>query len=74
MAARVIRIPDLPERKESPEEPETSTAGWDPYEVWRTRVLLPRLEQMEPEPAVQIKLSGRSFLNRLRRLGRARKG
>jgi hypothetical protein len=26
--------------------------GWDPYEVWRTRVLLPRLEDRRPsEPA-----------------------
>ncbi|HEX5420934.1 MAG TPA: hypothetical protein VFY39_13115 [Gammaproteobacteria bacterium] len=23
--------------------------GWDPYEVWRTRVLLPRLENREAE-------------------------
>jgi len=22
-----------------------ATAGWDPYEVWRTRVLLPRLTE-----------------------------
>jgi hypothetical protein len=22
-----------------------SPSGWDPYEVWRTRVLLPRLEE-----------------------------
>ncbi len=32
---------------------ETVTGGWDPYEVWRTRVLLPRLEAQEtkrPEP------------------------
>jgi hypothetical protein len=26
------------------ERPE-SVKGWDPYEVWRTRVLAPRLEQ-----------------------------
>jgi hypothetical protein len=24
---------------------EKSPNGWDPYEVWRTRVLLPRLEE-----------------------------
>ena len=23
--------------------PEIAVVGWDPYEVWRTRVLLPRL-------------------------------
>ena len=28
------------------ESPKTSAAGWDPYEVWRTRVLLPAA----PEP------------------------
>ncbi len=29
-----------------------SPAGWDPLEVWRTRVLLPRLaEEREQKPA-----------------------
>jgi hypothetical protein len=23
--------------------PQQEAAGWDPYEIWRTRVLLPRL-------------------------------
>ena len=26
-------------------------AGWDPYEVWRTRVLMPRLQNHEPSEA-----------------------
>lgn len=26
--------------------------GWDPYEVWRTRVLLPRLNEARPETEV----------------------
>jgi len=25
--------------------PDVAASGWDPYEVWRTRVLLPRLAQ-----------------------------
>lgn len=73
MVAKVIRIQELPQREDSPEEPETPTAGWDPYEVWRTRVLLPRLEQTEPEPAAQGKRSRRPFFDRLRRLGRPKK-
>jgi hypothetical protein len=26
---------------------ERPASGWDPYEVWRTRVLLPRLEEKQ---------------------------
>ena len=29
------------------ESSEKSPNGWDPYEVWRTRVLLPRLEEKQ---------------------------
>jgi hypothetical protein len=37
------------------------TSGWDPFEIWRTRVLLPRLAGMREEttaatPAKPIKL------------------
>jgi hypothetical protein len=28
-----------------PYEPAPPQAGWDPFEVWRTRVLLPRLAE-----------------------------
>ena len=31
------------------ESSKTQNAGWDPYEVWRTRVLLPPV----PEPSVK---------------------
>jgi hypothetical protein len=37
-------------------------SGWDPYEVWRTRVLLPRLKQLEanaPDPARPESAAGR---------------
>jgi hypothetical protein len=30
-------------------------SGWDPYEVWRTRVLLPRLHAEEPAAPVEIR-------------------
>jgi len=31
-------------------KPEQDTPGWDPYEVWRTRVLLPRMQAHGPQP------------------------
>ena len=31
-------------------EAPNAKAGWDPYEVWRTRVLLPPVEQAAPRP------------------------
>ena len=35
----------LPADRQPDLKPEvTDTLGWDPYEVWRTRILLPRLE------------------------------
>lgn len=36
-------IASIPDTREPAEADST---GWDPYEVWRTRVLLPRLEEM----------------------------
>lgn len=51
--AKVVRIPEFRER-EAEANAETAeaaapAAGWDPYEVWRTRVLQPRLEEPQPE-------------------------
>jgi hypothetical protein len=40
------------------ERPE-AVEGWDPYEVWRTRVLAPRVEQLadkRPETASKPRL------------------
>lgn len=38
--------------------PQTRQHGWDPFEVWRTRILLPRLaekgKQEAPPPPVQL--------------------
>ena len=35
-----------------PTSPSQATeAGWDPFEVWRTRVLLPRLAETRDEKA-----------------------
>jgi len=47
MTAKVLRIPEFREREadaSAEAAPEAPGAGWDPYEVWRTRVLQPRLE------------------------------
>jgi hypothetical protein len=33
------------------DEGSVRTVGWDPYEVWRTRVLLPRLQDSAPTPS-----------------------
>jgi hypothetical protein len=33
-----------------PPAPRAEPPGWDPFEVWRTRVLLPRLHESD-EPA-----------------------
>lgn len=38
--AALIPVP-IPAKTEIAKE---APGGWDPYEVWRTRVLLPRLE------------------------------
>jgi hypothetical protein len=38
----------------TPAQPETAKeapGGWDPYEVWRTRVLMPRLDARLVQPA-----------------------
>jgi hypothetical protein len=34
----------------TPVELPKSAGGWDPYEVWRTRVLLPRIEDATAAP------------------------
>lgn len=48
-------------------QPEASAAGWDPYEVWRTRVLQPRLDETKPEQASEERSSRRSFFDMFRR-------
>jgi hypothetical protein len=69
MSARIIRIPELPrpDAEGVTVEAEALSAGWDPYEVWRTRVLLPRLEESQAEPLTPARPSKRSVLKRLRR-------
>ncbi len=37
--AALIAVPTPPK----PETAKETPGGWDPYEVWRTRVLMPRL-------------------------------
>jgi hypothetical protein len=32
-----------------PPKKEKEASGWDPFEIWRTRVLLPRLAQVREE-------------------------
>jgi hypothetical protein len=42
-AARIAALVAVPATPKAA-APKEATGGWDPYEVWRTRVLLPRLE------------------------------
>ena len=34
-----------------PTQPTPKPSGWDPFEIWRTRVLLPRLAESRTEQA-----------------------
>ncbi|HEX6995706.1 MAG TPA: hypothetical protein VF339_16360 [Gammaproteobacteria bacterium] len=72
MTAKVIRIPEFREREADPSaEPakaDKTAAGWDPYEVWRTRVLLPRLDEPRSDDAPNGRPGKRSIFDRLRRL------
>ena len=43
IAASVPIAASLPDAREPANGDST---GWDPYEVWRTRVLLPRLQEL----------------------------
>ncbi|MBN1237110.1 MAG: hypothetical protein JXB36_01350, partial [Gammaproteobacteria bacterium] len=47
MTAKILRIEqhkaDALKDSSGPEAAHPEAAGWDPYEVWRTRVLLPRM-------------------------------
>lgn len=71
MTAKVIRILEHDaDGDEAKSEADTPTAGWDPYEVWRTRVLLPRLEESQSEPNPPEKPGRRPVLERLRRVRR----
>jgi hypothetical protein len=46
-----------PAAEASKKAPETG--GWDPYEVWRTRVLLPRLnDKVADEPSETLNPAG----------------
>ncbi len=73
MTAKVIRIPEFREREAEdtsaePSAVEATGTGWDPYEVWRTRVLQPRLDDSRgnesPEERPRRK---RSFFDWFRR-------
>jgi hypothetical protein len=44
------RVPTPVQTSLVDEPPRTPAAGWDPYEVWRTRVLLPRAEEATAKP------------------------
>ncbi len=54
-AARIAALIAVP----TPAKPETAKeapGGWDPYEVWRTRVLVPRLDAplVQPERVAHV--------------------
>jgi hypothetical protein len=49
-AAGLLAVPHKAHgAKPSPDAVPTPQSGWDPYEVWRTRVLQPRLEPRAAE-------------------------
>ena len=52
-AGRTPAPAQAPLINDTPEEPRSAAAGWDPYEVWRTRVLLPHADgaTATPRPA-----------------------
>ena len=43
--AWIAASPSAASTPENQEPNHGESAGWDPYEVWRTRVLLPRLQE-----------------------------
>jgi hypothetical protein len=52
-AARTAALIAVP----TPAKPETAKeapGGWDPYEVWRTRVLVPRLDARLVQAAASV--------------------
>jgi hypothetical protein len=52
MTLKIARVNDT--SRSAPEAKATQQTGWDPFEVWRTRVLLPRIaEAAEPTPAAK---------------------
>jgi hypothetical protein len=57
MTAKIVRIDERkPEAlKDVPAASDTAqaAAGWDPYEVWRTRILLPRIQDGERNPSAE---------------------
>lgn len=77
MAAKVVPITQSAKAEPERNQPETDAesqqprAGWDPYEVWRTRVLMPRLEESEPKPAMPSSRFWHPVLDRLRRRRKA---
>lgn len=48
------RVPTPIQTSVVDQPPGTSAAGWDPYEVWRTRVLLPRAEEPAAKPRAVV--------------------
>ena len=48
------QLPDRSDEKERNDPEAEHGAGWDPYQVWRTRVLLPRLNNEVARPAHRV--------------------
>ena len=42
-ARNAVNVRNTPANADSPNQ--QAASGWDPYEVWRTRVLIPRLTE-----------------------------
>lgn len=71
MTAKVIPIPEFREREaDTPadlSDAEATATGWDPYEVWRTRVLQPRLDEPRRDDTQNRRAGKRSFFDWFRR-------
>ena len=72
MTAKILRIEqrkaDALKDTSGPEATYTEAAGWDPYEVWRTRVLLPRMRDDGGETSTNPRESNAGKPRRPKRL------
>jgi hypothetical protein len=61
MTLKIARTNDTPASA-----PEKKATGWDPFEVWRTRVLLPRIAESTAATAVKTGSQTVSLVSRKR--------
>ena len=72
MTAKVLRVTHFHESDGDTATPashaEAPQAGWDPHEVWRTRILAPRLAEARAESVTREVPEHRSLLDWFYRL------